>query len=53
MDIGGLLVVLLVFAAVNAVILFFVIKAAVKSALSEDRVFQAKVQKARAQDVRS
>ncbi len=35
------------FAVLNAGLLYFVIKAAVKNALTEDRVFQAKVRSAR------
>lgn len=46
MAIGDLVLLLIVFVALNAGVLYLVIKAAVKKALSEDRIFQAKVRSA-------
>lgn len=43
MNTAELIFALVLAVLVNAVILYFVIKAAVKNALADDRVFQAKV----------
>ncbi len=47
MDTGGLIFALVIAVLINAAVLYFVIKLAVKNALAEDRVFQAKVRAAR------
>ncbi len=47
MDAAELIFALVLAVLINAIVLYFVIKAAVKNALSEDRVFQAKVRDAR------
>lgn len=45
MDLITLIVALIIAVALNALLLYFVVKSAIKNALIEDRAFQAKVTK--------